>query len=151
SHGARCRLFAAPISGAHADRAPHRTRSRTGSPRQLGNVRDRIAHPDAWRGELLRDERTADLRGRDPRGRRGGDAAGACRGANDLAGGRHRRGTHRDHREVVRSEEHTSELQSRFDLVCRLLLEKKKKKKIKINYYIEIINVVVECKINVAR
>src|SRR5437868_13892364 len=29
---------------------------------------------------------------------------------------------------VMRSEEHTSELQSRFDLVCRLLLEKKKKK-----------------------
>src|SRR5699024_12228184 len=28
-----------------------------------------------------------------------------------------------------RSEEHTSELQSRFDLVCRLLLEKKKNKK----------------------
>src|SRR5699024_12539766 len=27
----------------------------------------------------------------------------------------------------IRSEEHTSELQSRFDLVCRLLLEKKKK------------------------
>src|SRR5699024_12660726 len=31
-----------------------------------------------------------------------------------------------------RSEEHTSELQSRFDLVCRLLLEKKK------NYYNDI-------------
>src|SRR5437868_3630410 len=30
---------------------------------------------------------------------------------------------------ALRSEEHTSELQSRFDLVCRLLLEKKKKKK----------------------
>src|SRR5438309_5920321 len=30
---------------------------------------------------------------------------------------------HRDHR----SEEHTSELQSQFHLVCRLLLEKKKK------------------------
>src|SRR5438094_6321050 len=29
----------------------------------------------------------------------------------------------------VRSEEHTSELQSPYDLVCRLLLEKKKKKK----------------------
>src|SRR5216683_6792919 len=29
---------------------------------------------------------------------------------------------------TVRSEEHTSELQSRSDLVCRLLLEKKKKK-----------------------
>src|SRR5699024_12787604 len=27
---------------------------------------------------------------------------------------------------ACRSEEHTSELQSRFDLVCRLLLEKKK-------------------------
>src|SRR5207249_6040788 len=27
---------------------------------------------------------------------------------------------------MLRSEEHTSELQSRFDLVCRLLLEKKK-------------------------
>src|SRR2546422_3689517 len=30
---------------------------------------------------------------------------------------------------AVRSEEHTSELQSRLHLVCRLLLEKKKKKK----------------------
>src|SRR5260221_10929116 len=30
----------------------------------------------------------------------------------------------------VRSEEHTSELQSHSDLVCRLLLEKKKKRKI---------------------
>src|SRR5207249_9442842 len=34
-----------------------------------------------------------------------------------------------DFNSPVRSEEHTSELQSRFDLVCRLLLEKKKKKK----------------------
>src|SRR5438105_13181331 len=33
------------------------------------------------------------------------------------------------HRGDERSEEHTSELQSRVDLVCRLLLEKKKKKK----------------------
>src|SRR5438874_7047384 len=32
-------------------------------------------------------------------------------------------------RSTPRSEEHTSELQSRRDLVCRLLLEKKKKKK----------------------
>src|SRR5260370_10984795 len=29
-------------------------------------------------------------------------------------------------REIVRSEEHTSELQSHLNLVCRLLLEKKK-------------------------
>ena len=34
-------------------------------------------------------------------------------------------------KEVIRSEEHTSELQSRFDLVCRLLLEKKKTKTLK--------------------
>src|SRR5207247_3083285 len=31
--------------------------------------------------------------------------------------------------QAMRSEEHTSELQSRVDLVCRLLLEKKKNKK----------------------
>src|SRR5436190_17710758 len=31
-------------------------------------------------------------------------------------------------REIARSEEHTSELQSHSDLVCRLLLEKKKNK-----------------------
>src|SRR5207249_8093711 len=36
-------------------------------------------------------------------------------------------GTPRRLRPATRSEEHTSELQSRFDLVCRLLLEKKKK------------------------
>src|SRR5438874_7483622 len=35
----------------------------------------------------------------------------------------------RDH--APRSEEHTSELQSRRDLVCRLLLEKKKKTRLK--------------------
>src|SRR5207249_11519606 len=34
---------------------------------------------------------------------------------------------HHEGIEHARSEEHTSELQSRFDLVCRLLLEKKKK------------------------
>src|SRR5207248_8225117 len=32
-------------------------------------------------------------------------------------------------RDAARSEEHTSELQSPYDLVCRLLLEKKKKAK----------------------
>src|SRR5438270_10708919 len=35
-----------------------------------------------------------------------------------------------------RSEEHTSELQSQSNLVCRLLLEKKKKKKLKNQYII---------------
>src|SRR2546421_3867315 len=37
----------------------------------------------------------------------------------------------------LRSEEHTSELQSRSDLVCRLLLEKKKKKKE--NYVLQVL------------
>src|SRR6266496_6455123 len=35
-----------------------------------------------------------------------------------------------EQRTDARSEEHTSELQSRRDLVCRLLLEKKKKKRL---------------------
>src|SRR5204862_6960895 len=52
--------------------------------------------------------------------------------------GSHRRQPHQEpapqaamrvERRGDRSEEHTSELQSRRDLVCRLLLEKKKKKK----------------------
>src|SRR6478672_12168798 len=46
-----------------------------------------------------------------------------CRGARWPGPGRLRR------RARPRSEEHTSELQSRSDLVCRLLLEKKKQKR----------------------
>src|SRR5206468_7914952 len=42
-------------------------------------------------------------------------------GQHDLAGGNHRAHPKR----MARSEEHTSELQSRSDVVCRLLLEKK--------------------------
>src|SRR5215475_15160133 len=48
------------------------------------------------------------------------------RSAAERAHQRHRHGD-RGH-EAGRSEEHTSELQSRENLVCRLLLEKKKKK-----------------------
>ena len=40
--------------------------------------------------------------------------------------------------DMPRSEEHTSELQSRPHLVCRLLLEKKNKKKKKKNKYLYI-------------
>src|SRR5216683_2709722 len=43
-----------------------------------------------------------------------------------------------DPRHVRRSEEHTSELQSRSDLVCRLLLEKKKKKFPRLMFFREI-------------
>src|SRR5438309_9141119 len=40
-----------------------------------------------------------------------------------------------------RSEEHTSELQSQFHLVCRLLLEKKKNKNINLRTYIQKIHI----------
>src|SRR5699024_11866937 len=52
-------------------------------------------------------------RGADPREPDGDPRSGHVLGVDLLVGGE-------------RSEEHTSELQSRFDLVCRLLLEKKK-------------------------
>src|SRR5207249_9988164 len=60
---------------------------------------------------------TGDL-AREPAGR-GAQLAGSDRRLHPGSGSRDRSGG--------RSEEHTSELQSRFDLVCRLLLEKKKK------------------------
>src|SRR2546421_8198143 len=49
-----------------------------------------------------------------------GRSAGTIVGLADI-------GMNRPQRHASRSEEHTSELQSRSDLVCRLLLEKKKK------------------------
>src|SRR3989449_1496255 len=55
-----------------------------------------------------------------PRRRSSGPGPGEARAASVDRGGRHH---------GVRSEEHTSELQSRLHLVCRLLLEKKKKMK----------------------
>src|SRR5438477_6602198 len=57
------------------------------------------------------------------RGRQIHGAARAHRVAHDrLQGG------HAARADEIRSEEHTSELQSHVNLVCRLLLEKKKKK-----------------------
>src|SRR2546428_9058085 len=58
----------------------------------------------------------------DPRGERGGRADAADAGAHSPGAAGERAGD----RGLSRSEEHTSELQSRSDLVCRLLLEKKK-------------------------
>src|SRR3712207_7006172 len=56
-----------------------------------------------------------------------GDVASAWSGVRPLVAGRTRTGRPSDvSREHDRSEEHTSELQSRQYLVCRLLLEKKK-------------------------
>src|SRR5437867_5382731 len=52
-----------------------------------------------------------------------------ARGTGSIAGRAHT--SHRNPpASAERSEEHTSELQSPYDLVCRLLLEKKKKKHI---------------------
>src|SRR5439155_12992634 len=81
------------------------------------------------RGLRVRDGHAGGRRGPAgrPRGRRGADVsrlrpAGAAdrHAAHDRQEGQGR--------EDPRSEEHTSELQSRGHLVCRLLLEKKKKK-----------------------
>src|SRR5436309_7604469 len=75
----------------------------------------RSAHGDRRRAITATQDRVfhADLHGSDLRQR------------NPLTG----RSTQREIGDLARSEEHTSELQSRENLVCRLLLEKKKKKK----------------------
>src|SRR3712207_7960255 len=66
------------------------------------------------------------------RRRRGrGQAARAGGATLGRVAGRRRDGLRGGGRAGSRSEEHTSELQSRQYLVCRLLLEKKKKKKIR--------------------
>src|SRR5688572_32042304 len=58
-----------------------------------------------------------------------GDAALRAGYAQHVLAGRHRAEVHQvGEVALIRSEEHTSELQSQSNLVCRLLLEKKKKK-----------------------
>src|SRR2546430_10977831 len=64
------------------------------------------------------------LRTERPTGRRGDAVATALRPAHNRVT---RRGRYVMAPKRVRSEEHTSELQSQSNLVCRLLLEKKKK------------------------
>src|SRR5690625_6026069 len=58
--------------------------------------------------------------------RRGGSGAPLLRRRRGPHRGGQARGSGRPRRLLVRSEEHTSELQSRGHLVCRVLLEKKK-------------------------
>src|SRR2546422_4989694 len=72
-------------------------------------------------GSRLRTARVQDLRCTD----------GRKRGALPRGGRNRNRGVEARTADLSRSEEHTSELQSRLHLVCRLLLEKKKKKKSK--------------------
>src|SRR2546430_9084187 len=74
---------------------------------------------------LFRSRRAADGKARSGRLPRGhGDSAGRAAAHGAIA-----RDPRQDHRVTPgrRSEEHTSELQSQSNLVCRLLLEKKKK------------------------
>src|SRR2546422_3895349 len=88
-----------------------------------------------------RDHRNLDVRGAVHSGGRVVEAAGVERIEHELqevVGYARRQLLERLVRRAVqrqlleaRSEEHTSELQSRLHLVCRLLLEKKKKKTIK--------------------
>src|SRR5688572_32023961 len=80
------------------------------------SARDR----EAARPEVRASGRGQARFGRGPDGVRG-RARGEDRDARGVRGGR-------DDRE--RSEEHTSELQSQSNLVCRLLLEKKKNKRL---------------------
>src|SRR5699024_12806070 len=79
--------------------------------------------PFRWPGRLVRLDRPG------PRWPRGGTptARAACAGRRSPRGPWYANSV-----PASRSEEHTSELQSRFDLVCRLLLEKKNKDNIKI-------------------
>src|SRR5687768_17815990 len=58
------------------------------------------------------------------------DALPICRGADHLHDSRHGGHGRISRRREPRSEEHTSELQSRLHLVCRLLLEKKKQQEL---------------------
>src|SRR5438094_5242296 len=93
---------------------------------------DFLAKPSGDHGDLhsFPTRRSSDLCGpRDryaicrPRcSRRAFGSAARSRGARRSRGG--------SPRERARSEEHTSELQSPYDLVCRLLLEKKKNKQL---------------------
>src|SRR2546422_2541339 len=61
------------------------------------------------------------------RSRRECRVAGASATGRGAGAARHSRARYPTQRRATRSEEHTSELQSRLHLVCRLLLEKKKK------------------------
>src|SRR5207249_5572767 len=89
--------------------------------------RDRVQRPDRPAGRRAAGELGGPQDGRVL----GGIGVGPARGIGVLRDLRRAADAPRvEHAEVgdigARSEEHTSELQSRFDLVCRLLLEKKK-------------------------
>src|SRR2546430_6505032 len=69
------------------------------------------------------------------RSKRVREAMDRCRARGTTEGGAVRSAV----RDALRSEEHTSELQSQSNLVCRLLLEKKKKKRRAVKFTISIV------------
>src|SRR5699024_11454271 len=79
---------------------------------------DTRSHTPAWAGSSIPSRRSTPGIGEEIRG--GGLEPGE--GLRQHVGGMI--ADVREHQHPGRSEEHTSELQSRFDLVCRLLLEK---------------------------
>src|SRR3712207_7541766 len=81
---------------------------------------------------LFRSRRRPQLRVRNPDAQEGLRTPGGERLQDGAGGGRHGAGRRGDDQPGAggRSEEHTSELQSRQYLVCRLLLEKKKTSRI---------------------
>src|SRR3989449_5163872 len=99
-------------------RRQHKVRSCARACRQPLRVRERATPP-------------ASARASSPRRRRGSSCGPPPPPASPCAAPRPTP-PDRSPRAVTRSEEHTSELQSRLHLVCRLLLEKKKKKKTKL-------------------
>src|SRR5438034_4503987 len=97
---------------------------------QLKAVNDRWGHQagDRVLGRVARAIQTS-LRGTDIASRHGGDEFAIILPDTDARAGRlvAERICAKVQASRGRSEEHTSELQSHSDLVCRLLLEKKKK------------------------
>src|SRR5699024_11445775 len=123
-----CRVAA--LSEHHAPRPGVTRLARPGSVRPVRRTRSAPAvHPalPRWvRARTAGPARTAHVGFENPRAP-GGPPHRRCGSHDGAAGpGPGDGGGYGD--EPARSEEHTSELQSRFDLVCRLLLEKKKNK-----------------------
>src|SRR5204862_5283285 len=134
----RIRTFISVPRNARPNEGDHRHENRYGTAAANGS-------PDLWRCWFWQN---GSCSSRGIQGRDGGEASGRAR-ADDCAcsatfrsvpaaharvSGADRNAqpfsfAFRTEKSAARSEEHTSELQSRRDLVCRLLLEKKKKQK----------------------
>src|SRR5690606_40548195 len=114
---------------------PSRSGSVIGVPPGVGTQtaagrHDRPARtPDASRSPVERDPEALVARGgvRGVAGAGGDPVAVAVGGVAQVGAAAHHAGLAVSRAARVRSEEHTSELQSRENLVCRLLLEKKKR------------------------